>query len=82
MLFFLSKPYNYFLKIKLLMNKKIKWGIVSVIGLGLTFLAVRTFIPHENKELAESPTKAPVSNRNRTLNVIAEVIKESSIGDG
>ena len=64
------------------MNKKIKWGIVSVIGLGLTFLAVRTFIPHENKELAERPTKAPVSNRNRTLNVIAEVIKETSISDG
>ena len=40
------------------MNKKIKWGIVSVIGVGLAILAIRTFIPHENKELAEAPKSA------------------------
>ena len=63
------------------MNKKTKWGIIAFIGIGLIGMAVNAFLPHKNKELAEVPTKASTSNRNRTLNVIAEVIKESTISD-
>lgn len=64
------------------MNKKTKWSIVAVIGIGLAGLALHTFIPHENKELNEAPAKAVSSNRSKTLNVIAEAIKETSISDG
>ena len=63
------------------MNKKIKWGIVSVIGVGLAILAIRTFIPHENKELTEAPKSANTTKR-RVLNVNAEIIKEAPISDG
>ena len=64
------------------MNKKTKWGIIAFIGIGLAGLAYHTFLPHENKELAEAPAKAPTSNRSRTLNVIGEPIKKTSISDG
>ena len=64
------------------MNKKTKWGIIAFIGIGLAGLAYHTFLPHENKELAEAPAKAPTSNRSRTLNVIGETIKKTSISDG
>ena len=44
------------------MNKKIKWGILVIIGIGLAGLGIRTFIPRENKELAEAPqTKSGTS---------------------
>lgn len=64
------------------MNKKTKWGIIAIIGIGLAGLAVHTFMPHENKELQEAPTKSAPQARKRTLNVTAEVIKKSSISDG
>ena len=64
------------------MNKKTKWGLIAIIGIGLAGMAIHTFMPHENKELTQVPDKAKTSNRNRTLNVIGEVIKESSISDG
>lgn len=64
------------------MNKKTKWGIIALVGIGLAGLAVNAFLPHENKELAEAPAKATASNRSRTLNVIGEVVKQASISDG
>lgn len=64
------------------MNKKTKWGIIAIIGIGLAGLAVHTFMPHENKELQEAPAKSAPQTRKRTLNVTAEVIKKSSISDG
>ena len=64
------------------MNKKTKWGLIAIIGIGLAGMAIHTFMPHENKELTQVPGKAKTSNRSRTLNVIGEVIKESSISDG
>lgn len=63
------------------MNKKMKWGIVALIGIGIAGMAIHAFLPRENKELAQAPIPARTSNRSRTLNVIAEVIKESSISD-
>ena len=64
------------------MNKKNQWGIIALIGIGIAGMAIRAFLPRENKELAEAPVPAKASNRGRTLNVIGEVIKESSISDG
>ena len=64
------------------MNKKTKWGLIAIIVIGLAGMAIHTFMPRENKELAQAPGKPKTSNRSRTLNVIGEVIKESSISDG
>ena len=64
------------------MNKKTKWGLIALIGIGLAGMAIHTFLPRENKELSQAPQKAQASNRSRTLNVIGEIIKESSISDG
>lgn len=63
------------------MNKKIKWGIVSVIGISLAILAIRTFVPHQNKELGEN-SKPATTTRKRVLNVNAEIIKEAPLSDG
>ena len=63
------------------MNKKTKWGLIALIGIGIVGLAIHTFLPRENKDLAAAPAKA-ASGRSRTLNVIGEIIKESSISDG
>ena len=64
------------------MNKKTKWGIIAVVTIGLIGLAIHTFVPRENKELSEAPSKSASPARSRTLNVIAETIKETSISDG
>ena len=64
------------------MNKKTKWGIIALIGIGLAGMAIHAFLPRENKELSQAPQMAQASNRSRSLNVIGEIIKESSISDG
>ena len=65
------------------MNKKTKWGIIALIGIGLAGMALHAFLPKENKELAQAPKSTKASGRgSRTLNVIGEIIKESSISDG
>jgi membrane fusion protein (multidrug efflux system) len=64
------------------MNKKTKWGIIALIGIGLAGMAVHAFLPKENKELAQAPQSTKASGRSRTLNVIGEIIKESTISDG
>ena len=33
------------------MNKRIKWGIILTIGIGLSGLGIYQFTPHENEEL-------------------------------
>lgn len=33
------------------MNKRIKWGIIILIGAGLAGLGIYQFTPHENEEL-------------------------------
>ena len=64
------------------MNKKTKWGLIAVIGIGLAGMAVHTFMPRENKELAEAPKQSAPQARKRTLNVTGEIIKKTSISDG
>ena len=62
------------------MNKKIKWGIYAVIGLGIIGMALHTFLPHTNPELSGAPQQAP-SARKKALNVIGEVVKVATIAD-
>ena len=40
---------NYFSKSNEHMNKRIKWGIIVLVGAGLTALGIHTFTPAENK---------------------------------
>ena len=57
------------------MNKKTKWSLIALIGIGLAGMAIHAFLPRENKELSQAPQKAQASNRSRTLNVIEEIIR-------
>ena len=56
------------------MNKKTKWGLIALIGIGLAGMAIHAFLPRENKELSQAPQKAQASNRSRTLNVLGETL--------
>ena len=42
------------------MDKRIKWGIIVLVGAGLTALGIHTFTPGENKELTAAEKKSPV----------------------
>ncbi len=46
------------------MNKRIKWGIIILIGIGLSGLGIYQFTPHENEEL----TAADALPREKTSN--------------
>ncbi len=63
------------------MNKYVKWSIVGIIVIGLTGIGIHTFVPHENKELADSSPKG-ADKRDNTLNVRAVTIKRQTLDDG
>lgn len=63
------------------MNKYTKWGIIGIIVAGLAFLGVRTFVPHENKELDESLKSKGGSEKDKTLPVKIAVIKSKLLRD-
>lgn len=63
------------------MDKRIKWGIVTLIGVGLIGLGVRSFTPRENEELNAAEKDAPKRENKRILNVNAQVIKPHIITD-
>ena len=50
------------------MNKRIKWGIIILIGAGLAGLGIYQFTPHENEELTAADA-LPKENKQRTLKV-------------
>ena len=62
------------------MDKRIKWGIIVLVGAGLTALGIHTFTPGENKELAAAEKKSPV-DKNKALNVNAKIIKPHLLTD-
>ena len=62
------------------MNKRIKWGIIILIGAGLAGLGIYQFTPHENKELTAADA-LPKENKQRTLKVNAQVIKPHLLTD-
>ena len=47
------------------MNKRIKWGIIILIGAGLAGLGIYQFTPHENEELTAADA-LPKENKQRT----------------
>ena len=53
------------------MKKYIKWGIVIIVGAGLTTLGIHTFTPRENEDLAAVKDVAP-TQKNRSLNIIVK----------
>lgn len=58
------------------MDKRIKWGIIGVIGIGLAVLGIRTFTPRENEDLSEAERSLPrESTSSKALNVNAKIIK-------
>ena len=63
------------------MDKRIKWGIVALIGIGLIGLAVHTFVPRTNDELAEVEQQKPTATKRTTLNVNAQIIKPHLLTD-
>lgn len=58
------------------MNKRIKWGIIILIGAGLAGLGIYQFTPHENEELTAADA-LPKENKQRTLKVNAHIIRKS-----
>ena len=62
------------------MNKRIKWGIIILIGAGLAGLGIYQFTPHENEELTAADA-LPKENKQRTLKVNAQVIKPHLLTD-
>lgn len=62
------------------MNKRIKWGIIILVGAGLVGLGIHTFTPKENKELSEAEKKMP-TDKKKALNVNAQIIKPHLLTD-
>ena len=63
------------------MDKRIKWGIVALIGIGLIGLAIHTFVPRTNDELAEVEQQKPTTTKKNSLNVNAQIIKPHLLTD-
>lgn len=64
------------------MNKKIKWGLIGFIGIGLIGWGVYSQLPKTNKDLAEvDNTSKTQSTGKQALNVNAKVIKPESLTD-
>ena len=64
------------------MNKKIKWGLVTFIGLGLIGWGIYSQRPKLNEELeaADNSPAQPASNK-KILNVNGKIIKPESMTD-
>ena len=62
------------------MDKRVKWGIIILVGAGLIGLGIHNFTPKENEELNEaSPTIK--TNKKKSLNVNAQIIKPHLLTD-
>lgn len=60
------------------MDKRVKWGIIILVGAGLIGLGIHNFTPKENEELNEaSPTIK--TNKKKSLNVNAQIIYNPQI---
>jgi membrane fusion protein (multidrug efflux system) len=76
-----NNPYHKTrIKIEEHMNKKVKWGIVILIGIGVVYFGIRTFIPTQNEELAQAEKDLP-KNKKQALNVNVKIIKPHLLTD-
>lgn len=62
------------------MDKRIKWGIITLVGGGIIALGIHTFTPGENKELAAAE-KEKTADKKKALNVNAQIIKPHLLTD-
>ena len=62
------------------MNKRIKWGIILTIGIGLSGLGIYQFTPHEKWRVNGSRCTAR-ENKSKTLKVNAQVITPHLLTD-
>ena len=56
------------------MDKRIKWGIIVVIGAGVIALGIHTFTPGKNEELEAAEKQVP-TGKSKALNVNAKILK-------
>ncbi len=65
------------------MNKKIKWGLITFIGIGLVGWGTYSMLPKKNKELAAADNQAGGAQRNakRVLNVNAQIVRSEILAD-
>lgn len=62
------------------MDKRVKWGIIILVGAGLIGLGIHNFTPKENEELNEANQQIP-TDKKKSLNVNAQVIKPHLLTD-
>lgn len=62
------------------MDKRVKWGIIILVGAGLIGLGIHNFTPKENEELNEANQQIPTEKK-KSLNVNAQVIKPHLLTD-
>lgn len=63
------------------MKKQVRWGIIVLIAAGLVGLGVRTFMPHNNKDLEEAPG-GKKGKKDKVLNVTGKIMKYQKMSDG
>ncbi len=64
------------------MNKRIKWGLIAIIGIGLIGWGTYSMMPKENKELAAAVNAGSRGgNERRILNVNAQVLTPQLLTD-
>lgn len=64
------------------MNKKLKWGLVLVIGAGLVGWGIYSQMPKPNEELAEADKVMPANSPSKKiLNVNATIVKPQKLVD-
>lgn len=62
------------------MDKRIKWGIIVVIGAGVIALGIHTFTPWKNEELEAAEKQVP-TGKSKALNVNAKILKPHLLTD-
>ena len=63
------------------MDKRIKWGIIVVIGAGVIALGIHTFTPGKNEELEAAEKQVP-TGKSKALNVNAKILKPHLLTSG
>lgn len=63
------------------MDKRIRWGLIILLAIGLSGWGIYRFLPKNERNNNETATAQPQGNNRRILNVNAIVIKEHNLSD-